>query len=288
LTKLIKEERIGVLDKGYVRIPPNGTNLVKPLHGDDSSAVNAARASFMKESLRLTDADIRLLTYLALHGHTSPYRHATVTLEVKAPFMIARQWFKYRIGWEHGPDTAELVGVAVPEELAPYLWDFLDKALAWVPAGDDQGFNEMLYARNEASRRYVTMEPEFYVPGYTEWRSAPENKKQGSGDPLPVDIGKQLTSMLKTKIKNGLEDMDYAMRYGVAPEMARGFIDCMYFMYTVWRWTASVQGVAWFIYQRAIMEGAQDEITEYALATWQLIKPYFPHSLDKITETGGK
>lgn len=276
---------IPVLDKGYVRIPPKGTNLVGPVHGDDLAPVNAARASFMKESLELTEADVKLLNFLANAGHTSPYRHATVTIEVKAPLMIVRQWFKYRVGWEHGPDTAELVGVAIPEELAPAFWEFMRDAMEWLPAGDDQGFDDLLYARNEASRRYVTLPPEWYVPGPKEWRSAPENKKQGSGEPLPTSVGTVLTERLRQEIKYGLEAYDDAMAAGVAPELARGFLPSMYFLYTVWRWTASLQGVAWFIYQRAVAKGAQDEITQYAKALWAELRPYFPHSLDKLVES---
>jgi thymidylate synthase (FAD) len=276
---------ISVLDKGYVRIPPKGTNLVEPIHGDDLAPVNAARASFMKESLELTEADVRLLNFLANAGHTSPYRHATVTLEVKAPLMIARQWFKYRVGWEHGPDTAELVGVAIPEELAPHFWQFMRDAMEWLPAGDDQGFGDLMYARNEASRRYVTLPPEWYIPGPTEWRSAPENKKQGSGAPIPEAEGRYLTELLQEEITIGMAAYKTAIEKGVAPELARGFLPSMYFMYTVWRWTASLQGVAWFIWQRAVAKGAQDEITQYAKACWALLRPYFPHSLDKLIES---
>src|SRR5690606_18773895 len=36
------------------------------------------------------------------------------------------------------------------------------------------------------SRRYITMEPEFYVPEF--WRQAPENKKQGSGGPVSMEL----------------------------------------------------------------------------------------------------
>lgn len=275
--------KVSVLDKGYVSLAE--TNLetigINPIMGSDLSPVNAARASFMKASQQLNAADIRLLDFLAREAHTSPYRHATVTLEVKAPFMIARQWFKYRVGWEHGPDTAELVGVAVPEELAPYFWEFMRAAVGWLPLGGDQFREFPITARNEASRRYVTLEPEWYVPGPTEWRSAPENMKQGSGEPLPELDGHFLTLKLREEIYQGIKAYNYAMSLGVAPEMARGFLPNMYFMYTVWRWTASLQGVAFFISERT-KHDAQDEITQYAYAVWDLIRPYFKHSLDKL------
>ncbi|GAA4711409.1 FAD-dependent thymidylate synthase [Brevibacillus fulvus] len=275
--------KVSVLDKGYVSLAETnlGTIGISPIMGSDLSPVNAARASFMKASQQLNEADIRLLDFLAREAHTSPYRHATVTIEVKAPFMIARQWFKYRVGWEHGPDTAELVGVAVPKEIAPTVFDFLKAAVQWLPLGADQFREFPITARNEASRRYVTLEPEWYVPGPTEWRSAPENMKQGSGEPLPADKGHALTHMLKVNIQDGMLAYNAAMAQGLAPEMARGFLPSMYFMYTVWRWTASLQGVAFFISERT-KHDAQDEITQYAYAVWDLIRPYFKHSLDKL------
>src|SRR5690625_5023675 len=87
-----------------------------------------------------------------------------ISFEVKAPLMIRSQWFNYRVKSEH-----------CPQQFLPIPWEE-----AGTGNGDD-GTDDPLYARNEASRRYVTMEPEFYIP--TAWRSAPENRKQGSGDP---------------------------------------------------------------------------------------------------------
>ena len=57
-----------VLDHGYVM-------LVDSM-GTDLSVVNAARASFGKRSTYLSESDIKLINYLASHGHTSPFRHA--------------------------------------------------------------------------------------------------------------------------------------------------------------------------------------------------------------------
>src|SRR5690606_6679737 len=88
-----------------------------------------------------------------------------VSFEVKAPLMVRSQWFKYRVSSEH-----------TPQQWIPVPWEELGAG-----NGDD-GSDDPLYARNEASRRYVTMEPEFYVPDA--WRSAPANKKQGSGAPV--------------------------------------------------------------------------------------------------------
>src|SRR5690625_4327029 len=55
-------------------------------------------------------------------------------------------------------------------------------------------------AWNESSRRYITEEPVFHVPNIDEWRSKPENSKQGSGDYLPVEVGKDVSEALKEHI----------------------------------------------------------------------------------------
>jgi thymidylate synthase (FAD) len=82
-------DKIDVLDKGYVRLVD--------VMGTDLSVVNAARASFQKESDfdlagEVKPSDKKLIQYLANNNHMSPFRHAFATFEVKAPLMVARQW----------------------------------------------------------------------------------------------------------------------------------------------------------------------------------------------------
>ena len=74
---------IEVLDKGYVRLVDN--------MGSDLSVVNAARASFAKEKQSMTPSDGKLINFLARENHMSPFRHAFMTFEFKAPLLVARQ-----------------------------------------------------------------------------------------------------------------------------------------------------------------------------------------------------
>lgn len=74
-------------------------------HGTDLSVVNAARVSYNNKKELMDEDDIKLLNYLAKHGHTSPFRHAFVSLEVYAPLMIARQWWKHVVGSDHVMDA---------------------------------------------------------------------------------------------------------------------------------------------------------------------------------------
>lgn len=90
------ENKISVLDKGYVR-------LVDTL-GNDLSVVNAARVSYDKEVNEFSQRDSKLLEFLIRENHTSPFRHAALTFEVYAPLFVARQWWKYAVGSTHIDD----------------------------------------------------------------------------------------------------------------------------------------------------------------------------------------
>lgn len=90
--------------------------------GSDLSVVNAARVSFGKKSeweegtkdnhhreewgtgrydgeiffYKLSEADTKLIHYLAKHGHTSPFGHCFASFHVKAPIFVARQLVKHK------------------------------------------------------------------------------------------------------------------------------------------------------------------------------------------------
>lgn len=89
-------DKVPVLDQGYVRL----VNYM----GDDLAVVNAARVSFAKESINFDERDEKLIKFLIKNGHTSPFRHAFMKFEVKAPLMVARQWWKYVVGSDHTMD----------------------------------------------------------------------------------------------------------------------------------------------------------------------------------------
>jgi len=67
--------------------------------GDDLTVVNAARVSFSKESNELTEADKKLITYLAKHNHVSPFFHPQIRLRLKMPIFVAREWYRHTVGF---------------------------------------------------------------------------------------------------------------------------------------------------------------------------------------------
>lgn len=66
--------------------------------GSDLSVVNAARVSFAKVKKDLDAKDEKLIKYLALWGHWSPFAHATMSFRIKAPIFVARQLVKHQVG----------------------------------------------------------------------------------------------------------------------------------------------------------------------------------------------
>lgn len=206
--------------------------------GSDLSIVNAARVSYDKESPSFEPRDAKLIEFLIKEGHTSPLRHTALTFEVYAPLFVARQWWKYAVASTH-----------------------IDDQNGW----------------NESSRRYITEDEQFYVPLHDEWRSKPENSKQGSGEPVAETLGMVYTNKLINLIAQGTQAYHDAMDDGIAPEIARLFLPA-YGMYVRWRWTASLQSVMTFLDQR-LPHDAQVEIQKYAQAVKSLTLKQFPRTM---------
>lgn len=143
------------------------------------------------------------------------------------------------------------------------------------------GSDHAMDAWNESSRRYVTEEEEFYVPASDEWRSKPENSKQGSGEPIGITEGGFWTHELEAYVQKGEGLYGRAIDDGIAPEQARLFLPA-YGLYVRWYWTASLQSTAHFINQR-LAHDAQKEIQEYAKAVLELAKTQFPYAIEALT-----
>ena len=146
------------------------------------------------------------------------------------------------------------------------------------------GSDHTMDAWNESSRRYITESEEFYIPSADEWRSYPDNVKQGSGEPIHRSLGRNYTEELAAYIDYGLQMYDNALKAGVAPEQARLFLPA-YGMYVRWYWTASLQSVAHLIKQRTA-DDAQYEFRLYAEAVKELALEKFPVSIEALTNKG--
>tara|TARA_R100001082_G_C4352472_1_gene155218 strand:- start:295 stop:1032 length:738 start_codon:yes stop_codon:yes gene_type:complete len=134
-----------------------------------------------------------------------------------------------------------------------------------------QGFVE-----NEISRRYVSFEPEFYIPS---WRGKPEGSaKQGSED--FIALSSDAIFSYKKVLETSVECYNKLLDSGVAAEQARFALPQS--MYTEWYWTGSLAAYARFYKQRSDSH-AQWEIRKYAEAIGEIIDPLFPTSWSVLT-----
>lgn len=252
------------LDHGVVR--------VRDVMGSDLTVVNAARVSFDTKSEWehitwdmhdpdpfgaqnvvghghgdwcegnvLSKKDARLIDFLAEGGHWSPFAHPQISLELYLPGMVLDQLVKHRIGMVYSDE---------------------ESFVAYENAAD-----------NQMSMRYK--EPiDFYIP--TVWRSAPENKKQGSGEPIHDWGCEIMTAHMKDVVRECTKRYREAINNNVAPEQARLLLP-YYAMYTRRYWTSSLMGIIRFLQLREKPD-AQYEIRDLAHAVHRLIEPRFPYS----------
>jgi thymidylate synthase (FAD) len=90
--------------------------------GSDINVVNAARVSFAKESKEFNlEKDTKLIEYLAKHNHWSPLAHTSVSIRVKAPIFMARQFVKHQIGLVWNEESRRYID-DTPEFYKPSVW----------------------------------------------------------------------------------------------------------------------------------------------------------------------
>lgn len=164
-------DKIDVLDHGYIRFVEAS--------GSDLSVVNAARVSFDRESNEITDADIRLLKFLANNGHTSPFRHAMGTMEICAPLMVAREWWKYVVGSDHTMDGwNEVSRRYVADDLEFYIpeeWRYAPANMKQGSAGNlSPAMSKVLSGELE---ELVNNSIDLYMKATTFYKVAPEQAR---------------------------------------------------------------------------------------------------------------
>jgi len=112
--------------------------VLRKVDGTELDIVNAARVSFHKESTwekdaegwdvwgsdgkpQLTQKDVKLINYLAKHGHWTPFGHVNATFVFKAPIFVARQLGKHQVGLVWNEVSRRYVDEE-PEFFLPSSW----------------------------------------------------------------------------------------------------------------------------------------------------------------------
>lgn len=89
MDQLIEENKIfPVLDKGHIR--------VVDYMGGDESVVQAARVSYGKGTKTVSE-DKKLINYLMVHHHSTPFEMCEIKIHVKVPMDAWRQWIRHRM-----------------------------------------------------------------------------------------------------------------------------------------------------------------------------------------------
>lgn len=163
--------------------------------GTDLDVVNDARASFEKVSQELDDKDIRLISYLIKHQHTSPFRGVVFKFKVKAPLFVCRQWWKHVIASNHN-----------------------DEQLGW----------------NEKSFRYVAIDDseDFYIPKV--FRQQARSNKQATEGELTEENAQKATEIYTQQCHASYAAYRQLLDLGVGREQARGVLIPSVYTSWVW------------------------------------------------------
>lgn len=92
--------------------------IILEVMGNDLTVVNAARVSFSKESKILSEADTKLIKYLAKNQHISPFFHPQIRMRLKMPIFVAREWFRHTVGFARNEVSRRYIDSA-PEVYMP-------------------------------------------------------------------------------------------------------------------------------------------------------------------------
>lgn len=86
--------------------------------GNDLRVVEAARISFSKEAKEFGVREEKLIKYLAVNGHWSPFSHTAISLRMQAPVPIRTQCFKSKVGFTENEESRRYIS-SRPELFIP-------------------------------------------------------------------------------------------------------------------------------------------------------------------------
>lgn len=207
--------------------------------GNDLSIVNDAKASFERVATEFSEKEEKLLRYL---------------LTAKPPH------------------TSPLRGVVFKFKIKAPLYI----ARQWYKSVIASNHNDEQLGWNEKSFRYTEAHDpnEFYIPGVFRLQSI--SNRQSSEGNLNVNETLKAIKICENTIANSYQAYQDLLKLGVCREQARGFLAPS--IYTSWVWTASLQAVLNFLSLR-LGNGAQSEVTLYALAIAKMIKEVCPYTV---------
>lgn len=228
---------IKCLDHGFVRYIDH--------MGSDARIVEAARVSYKSPS-KGDDADKKLIAYLWKNKHTSPFEMAKITLNIKLPIFIMRQYVRHRM---QNLNEVSARYTELPNEFyIPIVWrkqDTKNKQSSF----DEKDWNPEVFPKE--------LYPDLYI--------------LGEGDSI------RATEYLRNYCDHAYNKYQNLLKVGVAREMARMVLPLNIYTecYACW----DLKNLLHFITLRDDNH-AQAEIQEYGRAIKFICKDLFPWTMD--------
>ena len=212
--------------------------------GTDEEVENAARISYGTGTRKVSQTT-NLIRYLMRHKHTSPFEMCEVKFHLKLPIFVMRQLVRHR--------TANI---------------------------------------NEYSGRYSIMSDEFYLPAEKDVHEQSEQNNQGRGKELDegnkqlvlgrmYDVNEHAKSCYRQIVEPNNLDGFYEGFKGIARELARVILPVSNYTECIWKIDLNY----FFHFSKLRMDShAQQEIRDYAVAMYELVKPLFPICCDAFED----
>jgi thymidylate synthase (FAD) len=140
-----------------------------------------------------------------------------------------------------------------------------------LPIARQLGKHQVGLSWSETSRRYKTRA--ITCHRIEQWRAAPDEHRQGSGDDLPESINDLLMNMQERNVRNALDDFKHALQLGATPEQARFLLPQS--MDVSWTWTGSLLAWAHLVRMRS-SAGTQAETRDFARQVAEILYPLYP------------
>lgn len=235
--------------------------------GDDARVADAARTSYQGDAAlretRNTTADAALIRRLLRDRHTSPFEHAHLTIHVRCPMDVWRQWVRHR--------TANV------SEYSTRYKQAIDDALTTAP----DAWRAQAKDNKQESSGFVTEWPEgwtvqpFQVKNPDGTLSERFHVRDQTGEIVCSDQspGERLSCLESYVQDHTRQAYEERLRFGVAREQARKDLPLSTMTEAVW--TCDLHNLLHFLSLR-MDPHAQQEIREYANVIAKIVEAWCP------------
>lgn len=186
------ETTIPVLDHGYVKFIEHW--------GSDERIIESARMSTDKGFLGW-ETDEKLLKYLYTHKHSTPFEFCGMTLEIKAPIMVFREWHRHRT---QGYSELSARYVAMPDEnYLPDIDDLIIRSEKAANTKNRQASGAGAITQTDAWNDLIDLEA-YYAEGQRLYDQFLEHGWPKELARLPVTVGRYSKMRATANLRNWL------------------------------------------------------------------------------------